>query len=319
MMNNDAARLLDWMLKEKAFGGVDRGMSFGDWREAYFQTIEDWPIPVDRAAVGGMMAVRVSYAFVAAYHAAVACLVPSIPAGALTAICITEEGGAHPRAIQSRLRKESQAGSGWRLAGRKMFITCAREADWFLVAASVGPRKDGRNDIRMVRIPAGAHGITIEPMETVRLVPEISHGRLLLEDVAVNESDFLAGDGYADYIKPFRTIEDVHMCVGISAYLFRIAAAYRWPLGDRARLAGVLTGFRTLALSDPASPAIHICLGGLLDQFRRLVEEMEVHWQQVDSDVRLEWERDRALLEIAGKARERRLETAWSRYLQPVS
>ena len=42
---------------------------------------------------------------------------------------------------------------------------------------------------------------------TAAFVPEISHAEVELDRVKVSDADVLPGDGYDDYLKPFRTIE----------------------------------------------------------------------------------------------------------------
>ncbi len=157
--------------------------------------------PVDRAAVGGVIADRLGYAFAAGYGAALQRLVPSLGdrRGCLAA---TESGGGHPRAIQTKL-------AGGRLVGTKTFATMAPAADELFVVASVGER-DGKNELRVVRVPRGRAGLTIEPRPPWPVAPEIPHA-IVTFDTAVEEGDVLPGDGYDRYLKPFRTIEDVHV------------------------------------------------------------------------------------------------------------
>jgi hypothetical protein len=68
---------------------------------------------------------------------------------------------------------------------------------------------------------------------------------------------------------------------------------------------------RALALSDPGSAAVHVALGGALSQARRVIAALD--WTAVDAETRTRFERDRPLLGVAGKAREKRFEAAWRR------
>ena len=59
---------------------------------------------VDRAALGGLAAAGVGWAFACGYEAALARLDPGATRGGLlAALCATEEGGGHPRAIRTTL------------------------------------------------------------------------------------------------------------------------------------------------------------------------------------------------------------------------
>ena len=50
--------------------------------------------------------------------------------------------------------------------------------------------------------------MTIEDRPPTPFAPEIPHARITLANVTVRDEDVLPGDGYARYLKPFRTIED---------------------------------------------------------------------------------------------------------------
>ncbi len=150
---------------------------------------------VDRAAFGGFSSDRLGFAFVAGYRAALQRLVPSL-GGRRACLCATEEGGAHPRAIKATL-------ADGRLRGTKTFATLASHAEELLVVVSVGER-EGRNELRVARIPRSRAGVVVEEKAPWPVAPEIPHAIVRFEDVAVAEGDLLEGDGYARYLKPQR-------------------------------------------------------------------------------------------------------------------
>jgi hypothetical protein len=78
----------------------------------------------------------------------------------------------------------------------------------------------------------------------------------------------------------------------------------------REELLALIVTMRGLARVDPASPAVHLALAGALDLCRRRVEGLGSLWEQVDAPTRERWERDRFLLDVAGKVRAKRRETA---------
>ena len=75
---------------------------------------------------------------------------PGLPDGAVPALCATEAGGAHPRAIASSLTPDPAGGQ--RLSGQKRFATFAHDADILLVVASMGADAAGRNRLRVARV-----------------------------------------------------------------------------------------------------------------------------------------------------------------------
>ena len=123
------------------------------WWDATAPRRDAWEAPFDRALAGGACADRLGFAFAAGYAEALRVLVPALPPGAITALCATEEGGAHPRAIRTRLAET--APGRLELSGRKKWATAATAASSLLVVASVG-EEGGQNRLRVARIAAGA-------------------------------------------------------------------------------------------------------------------------------------------------------------------
>ncbi len=313
-MNDQCSNILGWLLEQSVSIQSDPVDSIREWKNRYDENAANWQEPVDRAISGGFLANRTAFAFLAGFFSALQRLLPDLPKDKITAFCISEEGGAHPRAIKTRLEKKESGNGGWFLNGRKQFITCATEAESILVAASTGAGADGRNQIRLTLIDRHSEGVKIEPMPDLPFIPEIRHGVVYLENVAVNDDQLLPGDAYDYYIKPFRTIEDIHISAGVLGFLLRCASLYQWPSTVRETLLGAVAGIRPLAVSDPLSPQIHIALAGWQQSTDRIISELDNHWESAPEADKKAWERDRAILGIAKKARTARLETAWKGY-----
>ncbi|HUQ06996.1 MAG TPA: acyl-CoA dehydrogenase family protein [Kofleriaceae bacterium] len=256
--------------------------------------------PIDRAVRGGYDADRVGAAFVAGYSGALRTLVPGAPMR--TSLCATESGGAHPKAIQTRLDADG------RLVGHKRWSTYATEAELLLVVATIGVDDAGRNRLKLVRVAPGAPGVTITPMPPPPFAPEVAHAEVVL-DTRVSPGDILPGDGYTEYLKPFRTIEDIHVHGAMLGWMLGLAARHGWPRELAERLLAAVAALRTLAAAPPLAPATHLALAGAIATTRELVERAP--WSTLDPDAHARWQRDRPLLEVAGKARAARLEAAW--------
>lgn len=230
----------------------------------------------------------------------------------LMALCITEEGGGHPRAIQTEL-VVCPAG-GYTLSGQKKFITVGPQAGVLLVAARAPQSGEGPHPLlRLVRIPARAVGVTVEVMPALPVLPEIEHARLKLEQVWVAGADILPGDGYTSYIKPFRTLEDAHVSVALLGHLFRVAGEYEWPEEALEELASVTVGLMALGDASPDLVSVHVGLAGFFRQQEQLLERLLPCWSSVPDEIRLRWERDFQLRQFAGKVREMRTASAWKR------
>ena len=313
-MSDSCSIILDWLLAQSSTIQYEPVGSIRDWKNCYDENAANWPEPVDRAISSGFLADRTAYAFLSGFFAALQRLLPDLPGNKITAFCISEEGGAHPRAIKTHLKKTNSGDGNWLLNGRKQFITCATEAESILVAASVGKSDDGRNRIQITHIDRSASGVRVEPMPDLPFIPEIRHGVVFLEDVVVADNQILPGDAYNQYIKPFRTIEDIHVSAGILGFLLRCASLFQWPETVQEDLLGTVAAIRPLAMADPLSPQIHIALAGLQRTMDRIISELDNCWDSAPQADQKAWERDRAVLGIAGKARTARLESAWKGY-----
>ena len=126
--------------------------------------------------------------------------------------------------------------------------------------------------------------------------------------------DDAPGDGYDDYVKPFRTVEDLHVHAAVIAYLVREARRLAWPSDWIERAAANLHTLRALAAEDASSPATHIALAGALAAGDGLLAEANAHWERTDADPAAgRWQRDRELFTVASAARAQRTVRAWER------
>lgn len=286
--------------------------SLEDWWRQHLGLASRFPVPVDLALAGGFLADRLGFAFASGYHAALRSLFPRMPAEHRAALCATEAGGAHPSAIQTRLSGASGEGP-LRLSGSKAFITLGTAADTLFIVASEGVDEQGRNRLRVVMIDAHREGVHFTAMPPMPFVPEVPHAELELRDVVVSPEEVLPGDGYTRYLKPFRTVEDCHVHAALLGWVLQVARRSGWPERVQDEALALAVAMRGLALADPASPAVHVALGGALELSQRFVRGLEEWWPQVDALTRERWERDKGLLAVAGKARAKRHEVARQR------
>ena len=291
---------------------VGPAVSIGDfeaWKRVWKKIVPCWERPIDRALAGGLAADRPAWVFAAGYQAAIQALQPDLPSDQLAALCISEEHGAHPGRIRTRLTA-AEGSAGWRLDGTKTFVTGAEGADLLIVAASAGVMPDGRNRLRMVMVPADREGVCITPLPDLDVVPEMPHGRVAFETVGVADDALLPGDGYLRAIKPFRTLEDVHVTGAFLAWFAGVGRRSGWPDAILETLLALMVTARTLALAPPLEPHVHLALGGLLSQVARVKDEAAPLWERVDHRTRQWWRRDHKILAVAASARTRRLEAA---------
>lgn len=256
------------------------------------------PAPLQLAVSGGRLAATPGLAFLAGYQGALRALWPAAP-WTLGALCVTENRSTRPADMGTRL-------SALTLTGRKDFVTAAQAADWLLVAAR---EEEVGQPLRLALgvVHNGAPGVRIEALPALPLMPDVSHGRLHLHGA---HCERLPGDGWDDYVKPFRTLEDTHVLAALTAWLFGVGQDSAWPQALQLRLLGLLAGCAEVARQCPSKADSHLMLAGLFAQFDSLCGELDsvfaagdTHWAQL-------WRRDRGLLSMAGSARGKRLQKA---------
>jgi acyl-CoA dehydrogenase len=311
-MDENDLQILNWLLTTKPEIHSVNFESVVHWKKQHEKELLSWSEPVDMAIAGGFLAPYPAYAFAVGYWAALYRLLPDLPKAPVPALCISEKHGPHPAKIKCRLEKTTDQ---WLLNGKKHFVTCGHEADLLIVAASTGTLPDGKNRLRMVRVDKGQNGLTVEPLDKpITILPEISHGVVVFSDVVISPTNVLPGDGYQTCIKPFRTIEDLHVIAAILGYLLRIGTLFEWPRPAREQLLALLLNIRTITRADFIAPEIHIATGGAITSLQLLLENQATCWDLVDPRIRSAWRRDRAVLDIAADARKKRLAAAWKQF-----
>ena len=271
--------------------------------------------PMALALRGGHAADRTGWAFAAGYQAALRALVPTLPADALAAFCVTEEGGNRPRDIHTTVTPAPNG--GYVLTGAKRWTTLGPQGAILLVTARLAASDDGdgaRPRLKVARVRTGQPGVVIHPMPPTPFVPEVPHARVSLADVAITEDDLLPCDGHTRYVKPFRTIEDLFVAAAVLAWLAGTACQRGWPQEFREGLAGALTLLAALADEAPDAPATHLALAGALQWAAELHRQADALWTRTPDDpAARRWQRDRPLMNVAATARRLRAQRAWER------
>ena len=305
--------LLELLLSPRPAREEQGGLA-GWWRH-HRELVQRFPTAADQAIAGGFIADRLGYAFASGYQAAGAVLLGERwVADHLFALCATEEAGAHPRAIEATV---TPAGDGFVLSGKKCFVTLGPAAERLVVIAREGVGADGRPRLRAILVPADRAGLRAQMTPDLPFVPEIPHGVLSFEEVAIAAAEVLSGDGYSDYLKPFRTIEDAHVEGALLGLMLKMARLGRADDGLVEQLIAMVVAVRSLCGADPNGPGTHLALAGSMATTRELLDRLGavVAGDQAAASLGgafLErWRRDRPLLAVAAKARESRRQAAW--------
>jgi acyl-CoA dehydrogenase len=295
-------------------------------KSGLWPTLDDfWPhlqslvreakLPVDAAIVGGFQSEILATAFAVGYQAALHALFPKLPHDTIISLCVTERGGGHPRAILSRLEPLETGSSGtYSLSGEKRWATLSDRSSLLLVVARAGEdATTNRAIFRIVRVSPHAMGVRVTPMPETPFVPEIRHCEISFDEVIVDEENLIPGDGYEDFVKPFRTVEDIHVQAAGAAYLVRICRKYNLGPSLLERLAQVLASLRALAAADPKDALTHVILAGVLHESSALLREIDSALAKADPMAHAKFAQDKPIFEIAARVRAERANKAWER------
>jgi acyl-CoA dehydrogenase len=285
------------------------GESVHAWWAAHAALAMELGRPADLALVGGLKSERLAWAFASGYQAAIRAAVPRLPATAPASMCITEARGGHPRAIEATLHR---ADDGRLVAsGNKTYVTLGSLAQHLVVVLREGEQPNGRPALRTVVIPADRPGVTITEGAALPFAPELPHGALTLDEVEVFPDELLPGDAYEGLVRPFRTVEDLHVLAATLGFLVREARLSEQS-GRLQQLLILAVATRDLCAANPSDAAVHVTLGGLLAAVEDASEQANLTRAARDPEAAERFDRDRPLLILANRARAARLDHAWS-------
>ncbi|MBM4362776.1 MAG: acyl-CoA dehydrogenase family protein, partial [Deltaproteobacteria bacterium] len=199
------------------------------------------------------------------------------------------------------------------LRGRKRWASLSPIADVIVLIVRDPASPPERPRLRAVLLPRDTAGLAVETMPPPPFIPEIPHAELGLDGVSVEASALLPGDAYEARVKPFRSLEDLHVTAATLGHLIGVGrrTGGAEPLVERlVALAAAAPGIGELG---PSLPEAHLVLGGWLSAVRELAPALDSLFARADAGERERWERDRVLLEAAGRVRARRTERAWER------
>jgi alkylation response protein AidB-like acyl-CoA dehydrogenase len=289
--------------------GEGFGESVHTWWANHAALATELRRPADLALVGGLKSERLAWAFASGYQAAIHAAIPSLPADEPAALCVTEARGGHPRAIEATLRRREDG----RLvaSGQKTTVTLGNIARHLVVVLREGDQPNGRPALRAVVIPADRAGVSVSEGLALPFAPELPHGALTLDDVTVEPDELLPHDAYEGLVRPFRTVEDLHVLAATLGFLVREARLSEQS-GRLQQLLILAVATRDLCAANPSDPAVHVTLGGLLTAVEDAADQANLTRAARDPEAAERFDRDRPLLLLANRARAARLDQAWT-------
>lgn len=286
--------------------------SMAEWFKEFNLHTRRFERSIDRAIYGGRLSRNVGFAFISAYQSAIEALFQAEDKR-LSSFCVTEEKGNHPRAIETRLIQES---GKLYISGSKKFVSGANDSECLYVACrdereGSGFDSEGRPLIKMVKIFTESEGLEITAMPALGFVPEVSHGKVLFHKVALTEAQICEGDGYLNYVKAFRSYEDLHVLAALIAYRLGEAIEGNWPNNVIEDHISLLLALHSISEMDLNKSAAHIALAACRSKLEELINNTNKYFAESSPDAYQAWCRDQVLLNIAKAAHEKRTQKAW--------
>jgi len=283
------------------------------WFDAFNTQTRQFEASVDRSILGGRLSENLGFAFTSGYQSAIEALFGTEKI-VLSSLCVTEAKGNHPRSIETSLIEEEGRLS---LIGKKQFVSGAGDTELMYVACKderfgEGYDDQGRPIIKLVAVSAFQERVEIEQMPELGFIPEVSHGKVSFDQVEVFAPQILEGDGYIDYVKAFRTYEDLHVLAAIVGFRLGEALEFKWRRESVEAHLSLILSLRDLSFMPLNEPAAHIALAGCRAQLKSLIEKTDSEFQASNASGFKCWQRDQVLLSVASKAHETRTQRAWA-------
>ncbi|MCY1364265.1 hypothetical protein D9M69_510620 [compost metagenome] len=111
-------------------------------------------------------------------------------------------------------------------------------------------------------------------------------------------------------MKPFRSIEDLHVLSALCAWLLGVGRDCAWPQALQLRLLALLTGAAEVSRQCATASAMHLLLAALFAEFKALKPELDTAFAAGPTEWATLWQRDQGVLDIASGPRAKRLEKA---------
>lgn len=279
-----------------------------------WRAIQETPVdrdPFATSVVAALKADRLAWAFFSGYQGAIQAAFPdSVEAGSVVALCVHETGRKVTEvttALELRNRIPHLHGQkSWALTGIEdlTLLVLARRSD--------GPQK-GAGSLVMVRLPSSSFGVSLGVSRSQAVVPELAHSEVRFDSVRLNPEHLVPGDGYAEYAKPFRVLEDIFATGSTLAYLLAESQSGEWPTRWRQRCIAAIAMLHACAGLDPQNTRAHILVAGSLSFAGDVIQESESHWQAAQAVAHNRWRRDRQILSQGKEVRRLRAVGSWER------
>jgi len=246
----------------------------------------------------GTRSANLSQAFALAYRCALQTLLPELNTQNWAAMCVSEAQGNHPKQVQTILSEQGL------VTGEKSFVTMANLAKQLIVLAKAG-EKNGLPLLKAALVESQSDRVCVQTLPALKMLSELPHGIVTFENTRCK---ILEGDGYSDYSKRFRTLEDTFVLMCAATFILSHGWRSGMNINVMQKALALLTQVQSYELKD--SPWLHICLAESFKQFDALVEAFESQLDLTGEAFTQCWQQDKKIFLLAASARKARYEKA---------
>lgn len=273
-----------------------------EWSKAYYQLVKD-KTPFEKALFGGFSCQQFSFSFMAGYQAALEKMFPNIAPNELKALCVSEAKGGHPKFINTTLLDNT-------INGLKTYVTAGSDAAHLLVLCKTTEQVAGKPLLKIVHLPQTANNLEISNF-SLSFMQEVKHGKVAFRDTKINSNQILQGDGYQEYTKPFRSLEDILVGTAQQAMLLRQAIDNNWEAAVRDSLLFNLFTFKNLLTLPPSDKETHLLLASNEQHFKNLLPAIQANINaHTPTHFQEDWEQNKKVLSLSEKLKAVRLAKA---------
>lgn len=234
------------------------------------------------------------------------------------ALCAAEKNGSKPYQIEATIYADPENPESVYLTGRKSFVTCGEYARHLLVWAVDGRvSNDDSGQVRerptvLLKVSAEYDGVELFPTDKkIPIVPGVPHAQAVFSKVRASVSEILPGDGYRDYVRRFRWLEDLYVTLGFATWLWAQSRKQGWSNAAQSSLLSIVQTLVGLIESKESADMAVVLFDDVMQRFAGLIKETDVQWLSAEQGALLEWKRDRQLFQIGAPARQKRTANVW--------
>jgi len=274
--------MIEQLLRIRAERPLKKYQTTKDWASDYYKVTVD-NTPIDKAIIGGFLCEQFSFAFLSGYQAALEQMFPTIAPNELKALCVSEAKGGHPKSIETILKHQQ-------ITGVKTYVTAGTEVEHLLVLCKTEEIINDRPILKIVHLPIGAEGIELTNFE-LSFMKDIKHGKLVMNATTITSDQILDGDGFSQYTKPFRTLEDICLGVAYQAMLLRQAIDNNWEDKLRDQLLLNIYTLKNLLDLPLLNNETHLLLAAVDHNFEAVLPAINKHISEnTEEHFRMDWE-----------------------------